>query len=136
MDRNSLTNRLGSARSATLGTLGRSGRPHLVPIVFAYEEGFIYTAVDQKPKSTLRLRRLINIEANPNVSVLVDHYENDWTRLWWVRLDGTAEVVRSGPSFRKGLALLAGKYNVYTREPPPGPVIQIRVDRIRSWSAS
>ena len=128
--------RLRSARSATLGTVGKSGRPHLVPIVFVYEEGLLYTAVDRKPKSTYRLRRLRNIEANPSVSVLVDHYDDDWSRLWWVRLDGTASVVRSGPALRKGLALLTGKYDVYTIEPPPGPVIEVRVKTVRSWSAS
>ncbi len=136
MNRNNITHRLGVAPSATLGTISRSGRPHLVPIVFAYEDGVLYSAVDQKPKSTYRLRRLRNIETNPDVSVLVDHYEDDWTRLWWVRLDGTAGVMRSGPGFRRGLALLTRKYAIYTTKPPPGPVIEIRVQEIRSWSAS
>lgn len=136
MDRNDINRQLRMARSATLGTVDEQGRPHLVPIVFAYEDGVLYSAVDQKPKSTYRLRRLRNIEANPDVSVLVDHYEDDWSRLWWVRLDGTATVLRSGPGFRRGLALLTRKYNVYTIEPPPGPVIEVRVQEIRSWSSS
>lgn len=135
MDRTEIDRRLSAARSATLGTVGGSGRPHLVPIVFAYEDGILYSAVDRKPKSTYRLRRLRNIETDPSVSVLVDHYDNDWSRLWWIRLDGTAEVVRSGPDLRKGLALLTGKYDVYIAEPPPGPVIMVRVGEVRAWSA-
>ena len=135
MDRDEIDRRLGRARSATLGTVDEQGRPHLVPIVFAYEDGRLYTAVDLKPKSTLRLKRLRNIEGNPNVAVLVDHYDDDWSRLWWVRLDGTARVVRSGPELRKGLALLTGKYEVYTTQPPPGPLIVVRMDNVRAWSA-
>ena len=136
MDRAEISRRLYRARSATLGTVDRHGRPHLVPIVFAYEHGRLYTAVDLKPKSTLRLKRLANIEANPQVSVLVDHYDDDWSKLWWVRLDGTARVVRSGPSLRKGLALLTSKYDVYTTQPPPGPVIDVTVETVRAWSAT
>lgn len=136
MNHDEITGRLAGARSATLGTVDEHGRPHLVPIVFAHEDRRLYTAVDLKPKSTLRLKRLRNIESNPNVSVLVDHYEDDWSRLWWVRLDGTARVVRSGPALRKGLALLTAKYEVYTTQPPPGPVIEVRVENIRAWSAT
>lgn len=136
MDRDEIDRRLHGACSATLGTVDELGRPHLVPIVFAYEQGHLYTAVDLKPKSTLRLKRLRNIEGNPNVSVLVDRYDDDWSRLWWVRLDGTARVVRSGAAFRKGLALLTAKYDVYTTQPPPGPVIVVRAGGVRAWSAT
>ena len=124
------------ARSATLGTVEETGQPHLVPIVFAYREGRLYTAVDRKPKSTRRLKRLRNIEANPNVSVLLDRYDDDWARLWWIRVDGTARVIDSGRSFREGIALLTGKYRPYDTQPPPGPVIEVRVETIRAWSAS
>ena len=131
-----ITRRLTEARSATLGTLDHTGRPHLVPIVFAYRDGRLYTAVDRKPKSTLRLKRLRNIEANSNVSVLLDHYDDDWTRLWWIRIDGEARVIDSGPAFQEGLALLTRKYQPYGAQPPPGPVIEIRVETIRAWSAT
>ena len=83
---------------ARLATVTASEAPHLVPVVFAVdpdpdlEAAVIYTAVDGKPKSTQRLRRLANIEHNPRVSLLVDHYAEDWTQLWWVRADGTATV--------------------------------------------
>ena len=136
MDRKEIVRRLGNARSATLGTVDAGGRPHLVPIVFAYDEGRLYTAVDRKPKSTFRLKRLRNIESNPDVSVLVDHYDDDWTALWWVRIDGTARVIGSGPVLRKGLVLLTAKYEVYTTQPPPGPVIEVRVENVRAWSAT
>lgn len=118
-----------------MGTVDDRGRPHLVPIVFAYHDRHVYTAVDHKPKSTYRLKRIRNIEANPTVSVLVDHYHDDWARLWWVRIDGQARVVRGGPAFRTGIALLAGKYRPYASQPPPGPVITVRVETIRVWSA-
>ena len=135
IDPEEITRRLMQARSATLGTVEETGRPHLVPIVFAYREGRLYTAVDQKPKSTRRLKRLRNIEANPNVSVLLDRYEDDWTRLWWIRIDGEARVIDSGPAFREGIALLTRKYRPYDTQPPPGPVIEVRVETIRAWSA-
>ncbi|MCY4620298.1 MAG: TIGR03668 family PPOX class F420-dependent oxidoreductase [bacterium] len=127
--------RLSDARSATLGTTDGAGRAHLVPIVFAYRDRVIYTAIDAKPKTTLRLRRIRNIEANPHVSVLVDHYEDDWDRLWWIRLDGTALIASGGPLRETALELLTEKYPVYAGQPPPGPAIAITVERIRSWSA-
>lgn len=127
--------RLSDARSATLGTTDGAGRAHLVPIVFAHRDGVIYTAIDAKPKSTLRLRRIRNIEINPQVSVLVDHYEDDWDRLWWIRLDGVARIASDGPLRETALEILAEKYPVYASQPPPGPAIVITVEGIRSWSA-
>ncbi len=132
---NEIQQRLAGARSATLGTTDGTGRAHLVPIVFAYRDGVVYTAVDAKPKTTLRLRRIANIEQNPHVSVLVDHYEDDWDRLWWIRLDGVARIAQNWPLRDTALELLAAKYPVYADQPPPGPAIAITVERIRSWSA-
>ncbi|MBI3692389.1 MAG: pyridoxamine 5'-phosphate oxidase family protein, partial [Mycolicibacterium aromaticivorans] len=71
--------RFATATVARLATVTPDGPPHVVPIVFAVAESTIYTAVDGKPKTTQRLRRLANIEANPRVSILVDHYEDDWS---------------------------------------------------------
>ncbi|MCY3651683.1 MAG: TIGR03668 family PPOX class F420-dependent oxidoreductase [bacterium] len=124
---------LGEARSATLGTVDEKGQVHLVPIVFAFQDGMIYTAVDAKPKTTHRLKRIRNIESNPRVSVLVDHYHDDWERLWWIRLDGKARIVESGPARTSALLLLAEKYPIYVDQPPPGPAIVIEVETIRSW---
>lgn len=124
------------ARSATLGTIDDQGRPHLVPIVFAHGPGSLYTAIDHKPKSTLRLKRLGNIAARPSVSVLVDHYDDDWTRLWWVRIDGTARIIETGEAFTEALALLTAKYHPYGVQAPPGPVIAVTVELMRGWSAT
>ncbi len=91
-----LRQRLAQARVARLATVRPEGHPHIVPITFAFEGGTIVTAIDHKPKTTTALQRLKNIEARPVVSVIIDHYEDDWSRLWWVRGDGTAEIVREG----------------------------------------
>jgi len=112
------------------------GLPHLVPVVFAVAADTLWTAVDTKPKSTRALRRLANIQENPLVSLLVDHYEEDWSALWWVRADGTATVVPAGSADgQAGVAALVAKYPQYQMEPPPGPVVVIAVDRWRAWSA-
>jgi len=120
---------------ARLATTDPDGRPHLVPIVFAAEAGTLYTAVDSKPKRSRRLRRIENARARPDVTVLVDHYEDDWSRLWWVRLRGRARVLGAGPERDRALALLAAKYPQYRREPPPGPVLAVDVVEVRSWEA-
>ncbi|MCA1644889.1 MAG: TIGR03668 family PPOX class F420-dependent oxidoreductase [Chloroflexi bacterium] len=122
-----------SSRVARLATVDESVRPHVVPIVFAVQGSAIYSAVDAKPKTTLALRRLANIAANPHVSLLVDHYDDDWARLWWARADGTARVLADA-----GVAtgLLAARYPQYRDVPPPGPVIAIAVERWSGWSAT
>jgi PPOX class probable F420-dependent enzyme len=124
------------ARVARLATVGDQGEPHQVPITFAVSNDVIYTAVDHKPKRTRDLKRLRNIEASPAVSVLVDHYEDDWSRLWWCRLDGRARVEADGTVFDAGLRALHEKYAQYREEPPAGPLIVIEVTRWSGWSAS
>jgi PPOX class probable F420-dependent enzyme len=118
---------------ARLATVGADGRPHLVPVVFAVHEQVIYTAVDAKPKTTQRLRRLTNIERNPQVSLLVDHYDQDWTQLWWVRADGEAAIHREGETMQAGRELLHAKYAQYQSVSLNGPVIAVNVRRWRSW---
>jgi PPOX class probable F420-dependent enzyme len=120
---------------AMLATAGADGAPHVVPVVFAVHEGIFYTAVDAKRKSTQRLRRLANIEANPKVSVLVDHYDNDWSQLWWVRADGVATIHYSGDEMAVGYALLRAKYSQYQRIALDGPVVTVEVQRWASWQA-
>lgn len=126
--------RFGAAGVARLATTQRDGTPHLVPVVFALVGDTVWTAVDAKPKSTTRLRRLDNVRAQPNVSLLVDHYDDDWSLLWWVRADGTATVLESAAA-PEGLAELVAKYPQYQEIPPPGPVLRIDVTRWVSWSA-
>ncbi|WP_326548539.1 TIGR03668 family PPOX class F420-dependent oxidoreductase [Mycolicibacterium sp. ND9-15] len=120
---------------AMLATAGADGAPHVVPVVFAVHGGVVYTAVDAKRKSTRRLRRLVNIEANPQVSMLVDHYDDDWTRLWWVRADGRAEIHYSGEELATGYMLLRSKYVQYQRIALDGPVISVTVTKWSSWQA-
>ena len=127
--------RVAAARVARLATLRADGRPHLVPICFALEGDALYSAVDEKPKRSRRLLRLENIRRRPDVAVLVDHYDEDWSRLWWVRLDGKATVHEDGSPYERGLELLGAKYEQYRAEPPAGPVIAVRIERWRGWEA-
>jgi PPOX class probable F420-dependent enzyme len=120
---------------AMLATSAPDGAPHIVPVVFAVHGDVVYTAVDAKRKSTQRLRRLANIEANPQVSMLVDHYEDDWSRLWWVRADGEAAVHYSGEEMASGYALLRKKYLQYQRIALDGPVVTVDVKRWSWWQA-
>jgi PPOX class probable F420-dependent enzyme len=133
VDQATARRRLTQAPVGRLATVTREGRPHLVPCCFAVDGDWIYTAVDAKPKSTLALRRLENIRAHDGVALLVDAYDEDWSDLWWVRVDGTAEIWESGPRRREALALLAAKYRQYREKVPPGPVIAVAVTGWRSW---
>jgi PPOX class probable F420-dependent enzyme len=135
MDLAEMRERVRDARVGRLATLGADGRPHLVPICFALDGETLYSAVDEKPKRSKRLQRLENIQRRPYVAVIVDHYEDDWTRLWWVRLDGTATVHEAGPERERGLELLGAKYEQYRAEPPTGPVIAVRIESWRRWRA-
>jgi PPOX class probable F420-dependent enzyme len=127
--------RFAAAQVASLATASRVGKPHLVPVVFAVANDVVYTAVDTKRKTTHRLRRLLNIEQNPQVSLLVENYENDWDRLWWVRADGTAEIYDRGEQMATGYDLLRRKYPQYQRISLTGPVVAIAVSRWASWQA-
>jgi len=121
--------RLTLARVGRLATVTAEGRPHIVPVTFALAGGEIVTAVDAKPKRTTRLARLENVRATGRASLLVDHYDEDWSRLWWVRVDGSAAVVESEPA----IDALAAKYEQYREARPAGPVIAITPERWRSW---
>ena len=128
--------RFAAARVARLATADAAGVPHLVPIVFAVAGDVVYSAVDAKPKRTTALRRLANIAANPAVALLVDHYDEDWSALWWVRADGRARIVaRPEPEADEAVALLAARYRAYRDAPPPGPVIAVDVGRWSGWEA-
>lgn len=125
--------RFRDARVARLATADADGHPHVVPVTFALaaDRNTIHIAVDHKPKTTRDLRRLRDIHANPAVSVLVDHYADDWTTLWWTRADGTARVLSDAP-----VDDLVAKYPQYQEIRPAGPVIEITVERWLAWSAT
>lgn len=126
--------RFGSARVARLATLGPTG-PHLVPIVFGLSDDVVVTAVDDKPKRSRRLQRLANVVNHPAVSLLVDVYDDDWDRLWWVRADGSARILDDPASMQPALDLLADRYEQYRRLRPKGPVIEIAITHWSGWSA-
>jgi PPOX class probable F420-dependent enzyme len=125
--------RLAEARVGRLATVTADGRPHVVAVCFALAAGTVYTAIDAKPKSGRPLRRLANVRATGRASLLVDHYEEDWSQLWWVRVDGPAEVLEDGPERAAALDALADKYEQYRAARPEGAVIALRPERWVSW---
>ncbi|MET7402516.1 TIGR03668 family PPOX class F420-dependent oxidoreductase [Dactylosporangium sp. NPDC005572] len=126
--------RFAAARVARLATASPDGRPHLVPIVFAVAGDVVYHGVDAKPKRHTTLRRLANLRANPQVSLLVDHYDDDWSRLWWVRVDGRArEVDPAAAEGAAALELLAARYPDFRLT---GALIAIDVTTWSGWSAA
>jgi PPOX class probable F420-dependent enzyme len=131
-----LAERFASARVARLATVGPDGAPHVVPITFAVLGATIVHAVDHKPKRTRALRRLANITAHPAVSVLADHYEDDWSALWWVRADGRARIIdAAGDEGAAAIAALTARYPQYRATPPAGPVVVVDVARWSGWTA-
>lgn len=134
--------RFAAARVARLATVSPAGVPHLVPVTFAVLDRpprddraagtRVVFVVDDKPKTTTRLRRLANIGARPSVCLLVDVYHDDWTRLWWVRADGTATVHDDDA---EAIDALAARYPAYVERRPRGPVVSIEVTRWTGWAA-
>ena len=131
MDETQARIRFAAARVARLATVSADGTPHLVPVTFAVDGDTVVIAVDHKPKRTTDLKRLRNIAAQPRVSLLADHYDEDWDLLWWVRADGRARVADTGP-----VDLLVAKYPQYTGRVPAGPVIVVEIEVWRGWAAS
>jgi PPOX class probable F420-dependent enzyme len=129
------------ARVARLATHEPDGRIHLVPCCYALEPradgaAVLYTAVDAKPKRSPALRRLANVAADPDVALLVDHYDDaDWSTLAWVRLRGTARILDEGPERSRAVALLVERYAQYRTAPPTGAVVAVDVDAWQGWRA-
>ena len=125
--------RFSQARVARLATVTPGGAPHVVPVCFAVQGDTVYFAVDHKPKRTDRLQRLENIAVERRVALLADHYEDDWSQLWWVRADGRAREVEDAGERERALELLAERYPQYRERPPHGPVVAIDVERWSDW---
>jgi PPOX class probable F420-dependent enzyme len=121
-----------------MATIDETGRPHLVPIVYAYTGDQIYTPLDHKIKQVqpLKLRRVRNIKANPDVGVIVDDYAEDWSTLAWVQVRGIAEILDGGAAHLNGVELLTEKYPQYAHAPiQERPIIAITPEKITSWRA-
>jgi PPOX class probable F420-dependent enzyme len=125
-----------SQRVARLATADATGQPFAIPVVFALLDGRFYTAIDEKPKSGAPLRRLRNIEENPRVAVIIDHYDDDWTQLAWVLVRGTASIVGDTDEKRSALAALRERYPQYESMALEGrPLIRIQPEHVSSWGA-
>jgi PPOX class probable F420-dependent enzyme len=128
---------------ARLATRAPSG-PHQVPVVFARSAGLLWTPVDGKPKGAGELARVRHVRAHPEVSLLLDHYDEDWERLWWLRVDGLARVVQPAdpegdPEVSAAVAALRAKYPQYQRLPvlrEPPTLLRVRPRALRSWCAA
>jgi PPOX class probable F420-dependent enzyme len=136
-----------AAQVARLATVDATGRPHLVPVCFVVRldpagrpnADLVWIAVDHKPKRSTELRRTANLRATGSACLLIDRYTEDWSQLWWVRLDGHGRVLDNpaeASTAKAAEAALAAKYPQYREQPPAGPVLEIRIERYRGWSAT
>lgn len=121
-----------NSRVARLATVSSDCKPHITPVTFVIHNQLVIIAVDHKPKVTTDLRRIRNIRQTQRATVLADHYDDDWTKLWWVRIDGPAEVVEKLNVAE--LELLREKYHQYWATPPVGPAIHVVMSAVRGWS--
>ena len=136
MDRAEALRRVTDARVGRFATTRPGGRPHIVPVTFALLGSALVHMIDHKPKTTDRLQRLANLESDSRASLLVDHYEDNWDRLWWVRADGHTSVVSNGQEWEMARAALADKYSQYENRPPQGPAIFLTMERLSYWEST
>ena len=136
METAELRRRFASSPVARLATVRPDGGPHVVPIVFAVLADAVFSAVDAKPKRSTNLQRLANVRADPRCALLVDHYEEDWRRLWWVRADGIAEVIEAPSADHPGIHALVQRFPQYRDEPPSGPLLVVTVHRWTGWTST
>ncbi|WP_159944725.1 MULTISPECIES: TIGR03668 family PPOX class F420-dependent oxidoreductase [unclassified Nocardiopsis] len=127
--------RFAASRVARLATVDKKGQPHLVPVVFAVYDGTVAIPVDGRPETAYRLGWMLDIEANPRVSLLVDDHGEDPERSWWARADGEALVEHSGPAWEEARERLAERYQRYRDEPPGEVMILVAVHHWSGWSA-
>ena len=136
MNESELLELLSDARVATLATIRADGRVDLEPVTFAFDDRTVVTAIDHKKNSTTELKRLENIKQFPEVTLLVDRYDDDdWKQLWWVRIRGRAKVHQSGNEFDRAIDLLSERYTQYQEKRPKGPAIVIERTELTGWKA-
>lgn len=128
--------RAAAARVARLATIDPDGRPNLVPCVFALEGDTVHLVVDRKPKRTATLQRIVNLQRDPRATLLIDHYDEDWDALWWVRLRGRARIVTEGPDLDRALKLVRAKYAQYEAVALDEVAIVIDAQDWHGWSAT
>jgi PPOX class probable F420-dependent enzyme len=133
VDELTMRQRVATARVGRLATVRPDGRPHVVVCCFVLAGPTAYSVVDDKPKTTTRLQRLRNVESHPAVSLLVDHYDDDWSTLWWVRLDGIGRILVEGDDRDHAVVLLVEKYPQYQASRPDGPVLALDITDWRAW---
>jgi PPOX class probable F420-dependent enzyme len=125
---------LGAARVGHLATAGADGEPHVVPVCFAVADEVVYSVIDEKPKRTQRLRRVRNVEERGRAALVVDHYEEEWSRLGWVMLRGAATVLEPGEEHGRALELLRARYPQYRAMAlEDAPVLRLAVERANEW---
>ena len=136
MDTPSMRRLFAAGPVARLSTVRPDGGPHIVPIVFALVEDTVFSAVDAKPKRSANLQRLANVRADPRCALLVDHFDDDWRRLWWVRADGDGAVLDAPPVDHPGIQALMARFHQYRDEPPSGPLLVVTVRRWTGWAST
>ena len=136
MDRSEALRRLNSARAGRFASITPDGRPHVVVVTFAMVGDHLVHMIDQKPKTTSHLQRLQNVETLPIASLLVDHYDEDWSALWWVRVDGEVTIEKDGDLWWTARSSLKEKYRQYRYSPPSGPAIFLAIDRVTHWESN
>jgi PPOX class probable F420-dependent enzyme len=123
------------ARVARLGYLDGEDRPRVLPVTFAVAGGFVWSAIDEKPKRRAEPARVGYLRRRPEASLLVDEYDDDWARLVWVQMSGRVEVVPAGAA-PEAMEALAVKYSQYAAGAPPGPLLRFEVERVLCWRAA
>jgi PPOX class probable F420-dependent enzyme len=126
---------LESERVARLAYVDEDDHPRVLPVTFAVAAGAVWSAVDEKPKRSPEPARLHHLRRRPDAAVLVDTYDDDWSRLAWVQLLGTVEVLLAA-SAPEAMEALAAKYAQYAERRPPGPLLRLSVDRSRQWRSA
>jgi PPOX class probable F420-dependent enzyme len=129
---------VGDARVARLAYLDGDDRPRVLPVTFALAGEAVWTAIDEKPKKTPEPARVAYLRRRPEAALVIDEYDDDWTRLAWVQLLGRVDIVPvdSSPEGTDALAALATKYQQYAESPPPGPLLRLSVERALHWRAA
>ena len=123
-------------RVARFATADPGGQPHIVPICYAVSGDSVYFTIDEKPKRLTGkpLKRIRNLQQNPHVALMVDRYDEDWTRLGWVMVQGEAALLDNGEEHSKAQRLLKARYpQLDEMQISELPVIAIRIKRVVSW---